>query len=91
MSRGGGVSSFTCKLPVIFPSHRLNDFDSPVGSVAAVVLFIFLNPNPHQSRPLREHLAELDFIGLTFIVLGIVCLLIGFNFGQTSCLLRYTS
>ncbi|OAX38723.1 MFS amino acid permease [Rhizopogon vinicolor AM-OR11-026] len=56
----------------------------PVGSVAAVVLFIFLNLNPHQSRPLREHLAELDFIGLTFIVLGIVCLLIGFNFGQTS-------
>ncbi|OJA20399.1 hypothetical protein AZE42_05364 [Rhizopogon vesiculosus] len=54
----------------------------PVGSVAAVVLFIFLNPNPHQSRPLREHLAELDFIGLTFIVLGIVCLLIGFNFGS---------
>ncbi|KAF8843668.1 MFS general substrate transporter [Paxillus ammoniavirescens] len=56
----------------------------PTGGLAAVLLFIFLNVNPHQKRPLRDQVAELDFIGLFGLVAGVVCLLIGFNFSQTS-------
>ncbi|KAF9242116.1 MFS general substrate transporter [Melanogaster broomeanus] len=56
----------------------------PTGGVAAAILFTFLNLNPHHSRPLREQLAELDFVGLFALVAGVVCLLIGFNFSQTS-------
>ncbi|KIJ04526.1 hypothetical protein PAXINDRAFT_141895, partial [Paxillus involutus ATCC 200175] len=57
----------------------------PTGGLAAVLLFVFLNLNPHQKRPLRDQVAELDFIGLFGLVAGAVCLLMGFNFGQTSC------
>ncbi|KIJ68901.1 hypothetical protein HYDPIDRAFT_79646 [Hydnomerulius pinastri MD-312] len=56
----------------------------PTGGVAGAILFIFLNLNPHQSRPIRDQIAELDFIGLFGLVAGVVCLLIGFNFSQTS-------
>ncbi|KIJ16695.1 hypothetical protein PAXINDRAFT_168194, partial [Paxillus involutus ATCC 200175] len=56
----------------------------PTGGLAAVLLFIFLNVNPHQKRPLRDQIAELDFIGLFGLVAGVICLLIGFNFSQTS-------
>ncbi|KAF8843667.1 MFS general substrate transporter [Paxillus ammoniavirescens] len=56
----------------------------PTGGLAAVLLFIFLNVNPHQKRPLRDQVAELDFIGLFGLVAGVICLLIGFNFSQTS-------
>ncbi|KIJ16139.1 hypothetical protein PAXINDRAFT_113909 [Paxillus involutus ATCC 200175] len=56
----------------------------PTGGLAAVLLFVFLNVNPHQKRPLRDQVDELDFIGLFGLVAGVVCLLIGFNFSQTS-------
>ncbi|KIJ16698.1 hypothetical protein PAXINDRAFT_112681 [Paxillus involutus ATCC 200175] len=56
----------------------------PTGGLAAVLLFVFLNLNPHQKRPLRDQVAELDFIGLFSLVTGVVCLLIGFNFSQNS-------
>ncbi|KAF8843669.1 MFS general substrate transporter [Paxillus ammoniavirescens] len=56
----------------------------PTGGLAVVFLFVFLNVNPHQKRPLRDQVAELDFIGLFGLVAGTVCLLMGFNFGQTS-------
>ncbi|KIK79858.1 hypothetical protein PAXRUDRAFT_260844 [Paxillus rubicundulus Ve08.2h10] len=56
----------------------------PTGGLAAVLLFIFLNLNPHQKRPLRDQVAELDFIGLFSLVTGVVCLLAGFNFSQTN-------
>ncbi|GJJ12694.1 hypothetical protein Clacol_006938 [Clathrus columnatus] len=51
----------------------------PTGGLAAVILFVFLNLNPHQGRTLREHAAQFDFIGLVLLVGGVVCLLIGFN------------
>ncbi|KAH7913996.1 major facilitator superfamily domain-containing protein [Hygrophoropsis aurantiaca] len=56
----------------------------PTGGVAGALLFFFLNLNPHQTKPIREHVRELDFIGLFAFVGGIVCLLLGFNFSQTS-------
>ncbi|EJD04044.1 MFS general substrate transporter [Fomitiporia mediterranea MF3/22] len=55
----------------------------PTGGIAAVILFFFLNLNPHHGRPLKEHLAELDFLGLILIVGGVVCLLLGFDFSET--------
>lgn len=57
----------------------------PTGGIAALVLFIFLNLNPHHGRPLKQHINEFDFIGLLLIVSGVVCLLLGFNFSETSC------
>ena len=60
-------------------SHR------PTGGVAGAILFIFLNLNPHKGRPIREQVAELDLIGLFALVVGVVCLLIGFEFSETSC------
>ena len=57
----------------------------PTGGVAAALLFAFLNLNPHQKRPIRDELAELDFIGLICFVGGVVCLLLGFDFSQTTC------
>ncbi|KAF9235568.1 major facilitator superfamily domain-containing protein [Melanogaster broomeanus] len=56
----------------------------PTGGVAAVILFVFLKLNPHHSRPMRDQLAELDFVGLFGLVAGVVCLLMGFNFSQAS-------
>ncbi|KAI5122887.1 hypothetical protein M0805_003338 [Coniferiporia weirii] len=56
----------------------------PTGGAAAIVLFIFLNLNPHHGRPLRDHVAEFDFAGLGLIVSGVVCLLLGFNFAESS-------
>lgn len=51
----------------------------PTGGVAGVILFIFLNLNPHEGKTLREHVDEFDFIGLFSLIGGVVCLLIGFN------------
>ncbi|KAF8550474.1 MFS general substrate transporter [Imleria badia] len=56
----------------------------PIGGIAAMLLFVFLNINPPPKRPLRDQIAELDFIGLFSLVAGVVFLLLGFNFGQES-------
>ncbi|KAK0210903.1 MFS general substrate transporter [Desarmillaria ectypa] len=56
----------------------------PTGGIAALILFFFLNLNPHPGRSLHEHVQEFDFIGLGLIVAGVVCLLIGFNFSEAS-------
>ena len=57
----------------------------PTGGFAVALLFFFLNLNPHQGRTLRQHAQEFDFIGLFLMVAGVICLLIGFNSGETSC------
>lgn len=56
----------------------------PTGGVAFAILFFFLNLNPHHGKTFRQHVAEFDFIGLFLIVGGVVCILIGFNFSETS-------
>jgi len=81
-----GVSGLTCmdvKNSRTAVTNR--SFNRPTGGVAAVMLFFFLNLNPHHGKPLREHVAEFDFEGLFLIVAGVVCLLLGFNFSESSC------
>ncbi|EIW84739.1 MFS amino acid permease [Coniophora puteana RWD-64-598 SS2] len=56
----------------------------PTGGLAALILFFFLHLNPHESKPIREHIAELDVICIFLFIAGVVCLLLGFNFSQTS-------
>ncbi|KAJ7709772.1 MFS general substrate transporter [Mycena rosella] len=56
----------------------------PTGGLAATLLFFFLNLNPRPLRTFRQHNQEFDYIGLFLIVSGVVCLLLGFNFGETS-------
>ncbi|KAI0699708.1 MFS general substrate transporter [Cytidiella melzeri] len=56
----------------------------PTGGVALAILFFFLNLNPHQGKSFREHAAEFDFLGFALVVGGVVLILIGFNFSETS-------
>lgn len=55
----------------------------PTGGLAGAILFIFLNLNPHQGRPFRDHIREFDFVGLFVIIAGVVCLLIGLSSSET--------
>ncbi|KAF7354705.1 Membrane transporter [Mycena sanguinolenta] len=54
----------------------------PTGGLAGLLLFLFLNLNPHHGKTLAELLREFDFLGLFLFVGGIVCLLLGFNQSQ---------
>ncbi|KAH9993769.1 MFS amino acid permease [Russula vinacea] len=56
----------------------------PTGGVAGVILFYFLNLNPHKGMTLQQHLNEFDFLGLGMLIGGTVCVLIGLNSGETS-------
>ncbi|KAG8217942.1 major facilitator superfamily domain-containing protein [Butyriboletus roseoflavus] len=56
----------------------------PLGGIAVSLLFVFLNVHPPPKRPLRDQIAELDLIGLFSLVAGVVCLLVGLNFGVES-------
>lgn len=56
----------------------------PTGGVAGAVLFFFLNLNPHQGRTFKQHMREFDFLGLFLVIAGVICLLFGFNFSETS-------
>ncbi|KAG2047840.1 MFS general substrate transporter [Suillus hirtellus] len=56
----------------------------PTGGLAAAILFFFLNLNPHQGRPFRDHVREFDFVGLFVIVVGVICLLMGINPTETT-------
>ena len=63
------------------PNHAYR----PSGAVGFALLFFFLNLNPHHGRSFREHMREFDFVGLLLIVAGVVLILLGFNFSETSC------
>ncbi|KAI0062470.1 MFS general substrate transporter [Artomyces pyxidatus] len=56
----------------------------PTGGAAGTILFVFLNLNPHQGMSFREHMRQFDFLGLALIISGVVCVLLGFNSGETS-------
>ncbi|KAH9928566.1 MFS amino acid permease [Epithele typhae] len=56
----------------------------PTGAVGGLILFFFLNLNPHQGKSWREHAAEFDFIGLLLLISGVVLVLLGFSFSQTA-------
>jgi hypothetical protein len=57
----------------------------PTGGLAGVLLFFFLNLNPHQGKPFRDHIREFDFVGLFAIVTGVVCFLLGINSSEAAC------
>jgi MFS family permease len=59
-------------------------FNLPTGGLAALVLFFSLNLNPHKGRTFREHIDDFDFLGLTLIIGGVVCVLLGFNITETT-------
>ncbi|OJT06143.1 hypothetical protein TRAPUB_3078 [Trametes pubescens] len=56
----------------------------PTGGVGFALLFFFLRLNPHQGKTFREHVQQFDFIGLALIIAGVVLLLLGFNFSESS-------
>ncbi|KAI0336510.1 MFS amino acid permease [Cubamyces sp. BRFM 1775] len=56
----------------------------PTGGVGFALLFFFLNLHPHQGKTLREHIEQFDFMGLFLIIAGVVLILLGFNFSETS-------
>ena len=49
----------------------------PTGGVGFLLLFFFLNLNPHHGRSWREHAREFDFVGLILIIGGVVLVLPG--------------
>ncbi|KAF8531473.1 MFS amino acid permease [Gautieria morchelliformis] len=57
---------------------------SPTGGAATILLFFFLNLNPHQGKTFREHVRQFDFVGLLLLVTGIICVLLGFNESETA-------
>ena len=82
---GGGVSGSTC---ASFAGHSPTPsltIPRPTGGVSGLLLFMFLNLNPQQGKSFREHVREFDYIGLGLMISGVVCLLVGFNFGEQSC------
>lgn len=56
----------------------------PVASIALVLLFFFLNLNPHTPPKFAYLLSTFDFLGLFLLVAGLVVLLVGFTSGETS-------
>jgi EmrB/QacA subfamily drug resistance transporter len=56
----------------------------PTGGVAGLILFFFLNLNPHQGMSLQQHISQFDFLGLGLLMSGVVCVLIGLNSGETN-------
>jgi MFS family permease len=59
----------------------------PTGGVAAALLFFFLNLNPQKhTKGLKQHVQEFDFVGLFGLTGGVVSLLIGFNYSESSCM-----
>ena len=59
----------------------------PIGVIAGIIIFSFLNLNPHQGMTLQQqqHMNQFDFPGLALLMSGVVCILIGLNNGETSC------
>ncbi|EKM58215.1 uncharacterized protein PHACADRAFT_171473 [Phanerochaete carnosa HHB-10118-sp] len=57
----------------------------PTGGIALALLVSSLHFNPLQNdKSFRQHMAEFDFQGLVLLITGVVCLLLGFNQGETS-------
>ncbi|KAF8265942.1 MFS amino acid permease [Lactarius quietus] len=54
----------------------------PTGGFAGIILFCFLNLNPHKGMSLQQHLSQFDFPGLALLMSGIVCVLIGLDSGN---------
>lgn len=57
----------------------------PTGGFSILLLFFFLNLNPHEGRTWRQLAAEFDYVGLFLLVTGVICLLLGFHASETSC------
>jgi hypothetical protein len=57
----------------------------PTGCISGAILFFFLNLNPHQGMSLWHHLSQFDFLGLTLLMSGIVCVLLGLDSGDNGC------
>jgi hypothetical protein len=64
---------------------------SPFGGLSAGILFFTLNLLPQRGKTVREHLREFDFLGLLLVAGGVVCLLIGFNNSEVSCMFCHLS
>ncbi|KAI0374864.1 MFS amino acid permease [Pilatotrama ljubarskyi] len=56
----------------------------PTGGVGFTLLFFFLHLNPHRGKTFREHVQQFDFTGLFLIIAGVILILLGFNFSETS-------
>ncbi|KAM0792823.1 hypothetical protein ACM66B_002589 [Microbotryomycetes sp. NB124-2] len=51
-------------------------------AVAIVLLYFFLNLNPHHILSFEEFRTTFDFLGLALIVGGVIALLVGFSLAE---------
>ena len=66
--------------------HNLSFPQRPTGGVALAFLFFTLHLNPvKHGKTFAQHVQEFDFLGLTLLVAGVVCVLMGFNQSEFSC------
>ena len=82
-----GASGLICAHKYFFRYIAWPNVHRPTGGVAGIILFFFLNLNPHKGRTLQEHMNDFDFLGLGLLLAGTVCVLIGLNSSETSCML----
>ncbi|KAJ7647982.1 major facilitator superfamily domain-containing protein, partial [Roridomyces roridus] len=54
----------------------------PTGGLAGLVLFFSLNLNPHQGKSFQEHVREFDFLGVFFLIGGVLSLMMGLSQSQ---------
>ncbi|CAG8698583.1 6125_t:CDS:10, partial [Acaulospora colombiana] len=79
---GGGAIQHVSRIEAntLALSELLGDLflvNLPTGGFAIALLALFLNPY-------KIYVQEFDFLGLLLVVGGTVCILLGFNFSQTS-------
>ncbi|KAJ3930399.1 MAG: MFS general substrate transporter [Lentinula lateritia] len=55
----------------------------PTGGIAAGLLY-FLKLNPTPPKSVRVYISQFDFLGLGLFMAGVICLLVGFQLGETS-------
>ncbi|KAJ3889428.1 MFS general substrate transporter [Lentinula edodes] len=55
----------------------------PTGGIAAGLLY-FLKLNPTPPKSVRIYISQFDFLGLGLFMAGVICLLVGFQLGETS-------
>lgn len=68
---------------LLFPLTDPPQINLPTGGAALLLLIFSLKRNPHTRMTFAEFFRTFNFLGLFLIMSSVICLLVGFNFGET--------